>query len=234
VFFFANTDTEKSADLNVAFPGIKGRPWRWDPETGGRTPYPTGNPQALPISLQPQGSLLLVFQSDDAQPNAPSAAYPQAGEPANLRTVSTLDGPWQASFRPANNGTPFARVLPTLLDLSKQAEDHALSAFAGEVTYTRDFTLPAVGPFVLDLGEVNSVSQLTVNGKDLGMRWYGAHRYDISSALQAGNNSIKITVYTVLANMMKAQKDNPSAKRWSFWFKPIPTGLVGPVVLAQP
>ena len=235
VFFFANTDTEKAASINVSFPGIQGSPWRWDPETGARSPYPVSNPQALPISLQPQGSLLLVFQRDaDAQSVAPSAAYPQAGEPVNLRTLSTLNGPWQASFHPANNGAPFARVLPKLIDLSKQADDPALSAFAGSVTYTQDLTLPAVGPLVLDLGEVNSVSQLTVNGKDLGTRWYGEHRYNISAALHVGNNTIKITVYTVLANMMKAQKNNPSAKHWSFWFKPIPAGLVGPVVLAQP
>ena len=234
VFFFANTDTQRTVSMNVTFPAIKGNPWRWDPETGARQPYPAATARALPISLQPQQSLLLVFQKDAAaRPDPAGFAYPQAGEPANLHTVATLTAPWQVSFRPANSGVPFARAMPALVDLSLQA-DPALSAFAGSVTYTQGFTVANAEPLVLDLGEVNSVSQVSVNGKDLGTQWYGAHRYNISSAVRVGKNVVTITVYTVLANMMKAQKTDKSAQRWAFWFKPIPTGLVGPVTLARP
>ncbi|MDX2024623.1 MAG: glycosyl hydrolase [Deltaproteobacteria bacterium] len=239
VFFFANTSTEQDAALKVAFPTTQGTPWRWDPQTGERTPYPAGNPQALPITLQPQQSLLLVFEKSaprlaEGGVERLSTAYPAPGEPIKLRPLTTLDGPWQASFHPANKGAPFARVMTKLLDLSKQSDDRDLATFAGTVTYTQGFTLPATGPMVLDLGEVNSVSSVSVNGVDLGTQWYGHHRYNISPALKVGGNTVTITVHTVLANMMKNMKDNASAQHWAFWFKPIPAGLVGPVVLAQP
>jgi hypothetical protein len=192
----------------------------------------------LPITLQPQHSLLLVFQKSSLQNTASNgftaAAYPQPGEPAKLRVLAALDGPWQASFHPANKGTPFTRWLPKLFDLSQQTADPALATFAGSIKYTQSFTLPTTGPFVLDLGEVNSVSQVSVNGMDLGTQWYGHHRYNITPALMVGHNTVTITVHTVLANMMKSLKGDPSAQKWAFWFKPIPTGLVGPVVLSQP
>ncbi len=234
VFFFANTDTETPATFTAGFAQVKGQPWRWDPATGHRQPYPHVSGTDLRIHLEPQASLLLVFQKDGGSTTpSPATAWPLAGDPAALSPWQPLNGPWQADFRPANAGAPFARSLGKLVDLSVQ-DDPALSTFGGVVTYTTNFTAPASGRLVLDLGEVHSASQVEVNGQNLGMRWWGRHRYDMSGALKAGTNSVSIKVFTVLANLMKAKKDDPMAQRWASWFKPIPTGLVGPVLVSEP
>ena len=38
---------------------------------------------------------------------------------------------------------------------------------------------------------------------------------------------------TVVANYARSLKDNPAAKRWTWWYPPISAGLVGPVKLIQ-
>lgn len=236
VFFFANTHTEQPASFTAWFPGAAGTPWLWDPETGSRKPYQRGGGNELPIHLEPQASLLLVFeehQRSESQTTRALGVWPTPGAAVKLAPVATLQGPWQADFRVANAGPVFTEELPALRDLSL-AEDPRLSAFGGTITYTTTFASPDAGPLILDLGEVHSASQVSVNGQDLGSRWWGRHRYDLSPALKRGDNTIVITVHTVLANLMKAKKDDASAQRWAFWFKPIPAGLVGPVVLARP
>jgi hypothetical protein len=74
-----------------------------------------------------------------------------------------------------------------------------------------------------------------LNGKPLGVRWYGQHLYDTRGVLQTGRNRLEIKVTVMLGNYVKSlQSNNAVAKRWAGWFPPIPAGLVGPLQLAAP
>ena len=85
----------------------------------------------------------------------------------------------------------------------------------------------------LDLGEANGVTTVRLNGQPLGVRWWGRHLYDLGDALKAGVNSLEVEVTTVAANYVKSLEDNPAAHRWTWWYPPITTGLVGPVRLLK-
>jgi hypothetical protein len=82
----------------------------------------------------------------------------------------------------------------------------------------------------LDLGAVYGVSEVTLNGKPVGVRWYGQHIYDISNAVKSGNNELIIKVTTVLYNHARTLDKNTGA---GFWVnrskKAVSTGLMGPV-----
>ena len=78
----------------------------------------------------------------------------------------------------------------------------------------------------------NGVSEVLVNGKRLGARWYGQHIYDISHAVKPGANELVIKVTTVLHNHMRTLDKDSCA---GFWTRPtrraVPAGLIGPVQL---
>ena len=83
----------------------------------------------------------------------------------------------------------------------------------------------------IDLGEVVGVSELLINGKSQGIRWYGDHSYNLDVSLNAGKNELHIKVTTVLGNYLKSLEDNPVSKRWIRWQKYRSQGLIGPVRL---
>ena len=76
-------------------------------------------------------------------------------------------------------------------------------------------------------------AEVALNGKPLGVRWYGRHIYDGRDALKQGKNTLEIKVTTVLSNYLRSLKDNPNAMRFGHWYQPKPAGLVGPVRLVR-
>jgi hypothetical protein len=141
--------------------------------------------------------------------------------------------PWDVDLRPAG-GRPFHRSIPQLFDLSLAANDPEIAGFGGIAVYRAEFEWPDETRTVLGLGAVHGVSSVRLNGKELGARWWGRHLYDAAGALAKGRNVLEIEVTTTLGNRMRTLKDSPVAKGWSWWFPPIPMGLVGPVQLMKP
>jgi hypothetical protein len=137
------------------------------------------------------------------------------------------------ALRPAG-GEPFHRRFPQLFDLSLAAGDPEVAGFGGVALYRAEFDWTDETRTVLGLGTVHGVSSVRLNGKDLGVRWWGRHLYDATGVLARGRNVLEVEVTTTLGNRMRSLKDNPVAKSWSWWFPPISMGLVGPVQLMKP
>jgi len=231
IVLFANTSSSETVAFRAWFPSPEARPWRWDPETGDRAPYPVEEGiGALWIRLEPSESLLLVFEPGGGDlPEVEPAPVRPSLSPSEWRTVS---GAWEASFRHAVGDHAFERTLRPLEDLSL-SPDPALATFAGVITYQTTFEVPDTRFDRLDLGEANGVTAVKLNGEPLGVSWWGRHLYDTAGALQEGVNTLEIEVTTVAANYVRSLEDNPAAKRWSWWYPPISAGLVGPVRLLK-
>jgi hypothetical protein len=230
IVFFANTSETETVAFRAHVRGAGSHPWRWDAETGARAPYPTEETGALWIRLEPSESLLLVFEPE-------GAGLPDV-EPVTLRPSTpsvewkTLAGPWEATFQHAIDGHTFERVIRPLEDLSL-SDDPELASFAGTVTYRTTFELENIGFDRLDLGDANGVTRVTLNGTPLGVSWWGRHLFDVTGALREGANTLEVEVTTVAANAVHSLEDNPAAHRWTWWYPPISTGLVGPVRLLK-
>ena len=76
-----------------------------------------------------------------------------------------------------------------LVDLGL-SKDRRFSTFAGTAVYTATFDVKNTDLSMLNLGTVHGVSEVTLNGKDLGVRWWGEHVYDASSILEKGEITI--------------------------------------------
>jgi hypothetical protein len=200
----------------------------------------TGSTASTPViprdtgSTGPEESAVSAPATTGLSSPGPSAASPAGETPARPgKDALPIVAPWEVDLRPAD-GTPFHRTLPQLFDLSLAANDPEVAGFGGVALYHAEFEWADETSSVLGLGTVYGVSSVRLNGRELGVRWWGRHLYDASGALSKGHNVLEVEVTTTLGNRMRSLKDNPVAKSWTWWFPPIPMGLVGPVQLMKP
>ena len=150
-----------------------------------------------------------------------------------------ITGPWDLRF-PPNWGAPAQVTLDKLVSWSEHA-DPGVKHFSGTATYYKTFSVPAgmLGKdsrIYLDLGKVQVMAQVGLNGKDLGLLWKPPYRVEITDALKAGDNNVEIRVTNLWVNRMIGDEDLPedsdrnpdgTLKAWPQWVldgKPSPTG----------
>jgi hypothetical protein len=219
LFLLANTSLSEHISLDAAFQvDERLHPWIWDPETGEKMPYPTpGSRHQLKLELPRATSVIIVFEPESGGSQLQLMDYSQQGE--------ELDGAWQVHLNHLNGETQKLK-LNSLADLAENEQTHA---FAGEAVYKKNIRIDSGDYRYMDLGDVQGISELTLNGKFLGIRWYGAHRYDIGGVLQPGENTLSIKLTTIAGNYLKSLKDNPVAMAWTRHQDYYPMGILGPV-----
>lgn len=219
LFFMANTSLSAHISVQAEFQ-VKGnlRPWTWNPENGGRLLYPTkGSNSQVPLELPPATSMLIVFDSgNDGVPYQPVKFGQQEKE---------LAGTWRLRLNHIN-GKKQQLELDRLIDLIELEETRE---FAGDVVYEQTIAIESDQYRYIDLGDVKGISELILNGEFIGMKWYGAHVYDVGDVLNLGENEMSVKITTILGNYLKSLKDNPVAMRWTGRQEYHSMGMLGPV-----
>jgi hypothetical protein len=224
--FFVNSRRDTAIHVATAVPGVTGNPLRWDPATGKKQPQPQHADGSLDLRLGPLESALVIWESGTETKRSRVAA-----ERADNSAVKTLAN-WSARFSPVADSQAFVLPRFELQDLSEHP-DNRVASFGGQVTYRTEFEADADARRWLDLGVAQGSMEVRLNGELIGTSWYGRGVYDLSGYLLDQTNTLEITLATHLANYMKAQTNDPVAQRWTFWFPPIPAGLIGPVTLSE-
>jgi hypothetical protein len=106
--------------------------------------------------------------------------------------------------------------------------DFGLSFYSGGLKYSRKLKLADVRPthkVYLDLGDVRTSAEVKVNGKPVGVRLARPFVFDVSDAVQTGDNEIEVEVLNTLANFMSAGPTKYVYKGQTV------SGLLGPVKL---
>ena len=159
---------------------------------------------------------------------------------SGLPAPITLVGPWRVRFP---SGVSQAHDWPQLISWSENSDD-AVRHFSGTASYETQFHLPAekLGPgrrLTLDLGRVEVIAEVRVNGKDLGTLWKRPFAVDITDAVSPGSNTIEIKVTNNWWNRLVGDDKLPANQRTTFTTAPprsprkalLPSGLLGPVTL---
>ena len=152
--------------------------------------------------------------------------------------VTTLAGPWNVSF-PEGWGMPGQMTIDALKPWKELGTTPEAKAFSGTADYTIDFALDKVDEgtiVVLDLGRVESLAKVEVNGKDFGDVWSPPYRVPLTGAVKAGKNTLKVSVTDTWYNRLVFDAGQPEAKRRT-WTIAGPkkgsalhdSGLIGPV-----
>ena len=150
-----------------------------------------------------------------------------------------IPGPWRLSFTPGK-AAPEPVVLHQLVSWSDHP-DAAIRGYSGTATYRTRFEVPAalVGPsrrLTLDLGQVEVMASVKLNGKDLGVLWKAPYSVDVTGVVRPGSNELEIGVVNLWINRQIADESLPedsernpdgTLKKWPDWVnqgKPSPTG----------
>ena len=150
-----------------------------------------------------------------------------------------FNGDWDVAFSPKDGGPEHVKF-DKLISWSDHP-DKGVKYYSGTATYTKKFTVPADQiakdrRFLLDLGRVEVMAEVKLNGKDLGILWKTPYRVDISGAIQPGENTLEVKVVNLLINrqigdefLPEDSDRNPDGtlKSWPKWLlegKPSPTG----------
>ncbi len=156
-----------------------------------------------------------------------------------LPRTQEIVGPWQIRFAPEAGG-PGEVTFPMLEDWSKRPED-GIRFYSGTAVYKTSFTVePASGEvgWILDLGKVEVMAEVTLNGRNLGTLWKTPYRVDLSSAIRPGKNELELKVVNLWINRQIGDQNLPEDSQrkgdgtlvsWPEWLlqgKPSPTGRV--------
>ena len=197
IYFIANQREEtRTFTASLRISGRK--PECWNPVTGEiqtEVAYAENNGRTeLTLTLAPNESTFVVFQSE-AQPIPlveRVARFSLQHVPLDL-TELTVTFP--------SIGKTVKRT--TLFDWSKEA-DEAIRYYSGTALYHTTFEwkgVPAKEVF-LNLGEVNNIATVRVNGVDCGTVWTAPYQARITTALKKGTNVLEIEVTNTWANAL--------------------------------
>lgn len=192
---------------------IAARSFETSQKPRGVTPIPAMGPAAsnLPEPVPPPDlQLLSAEESVLLWQNGVYIASFQDGTKisATIATIAppaTVSGPWHVAF-PAGRGAPVAITMEKLASLSSHSDD-GVRYFSGTATYSRQLYVPvefiaAAKRVFLDLGKVQALAEVTVNGMNLGILWKPPFRIDITEAVRAGDNLLRIQVTNTWPNRL--------------------------------
>jgi len=209
-----------------------------DPETISFPIAPGIEPEAE-VHYGDNGKLLVeAWQGGRYALKTASGRLLQAQAPA-LPPPLEISGSWELRF-PPNWGAPERVALDKLISWSEHG-DPGVKYFSGQATYTKTITVPGemIGKdrrIYLDLGKVQVIAKVKLNGKDLGILWKPPYRLDVTRALRAGGNTLEISVANLWINRMIGDEQLPedsdrnpdgTLKAWPRWVqegKPSPSG----------
>lgn len=185
----------------------------------------------------PQTSLdpveLVIYQNGSYQISTADGKARQVAV-KNLPEPLSISGPWSVSFAP-NRGAPAMTVMDELVSWSRH-DDEGIKHFSGEAVYRKKFHYESSLPpelvksrrIYLDLGKVEVMAAVKVNGKDAGIAWKAPYRLDVTDVIRPGENTLEIKVVNLWINRMigdeSLPEDSPrqadgTLKEWPSWLK---------------
>jgi len=116
-----------------------------------------------------------------------------------------LDGSWELRF-PDGWGAPEKAMLPELASWTEHPH-YDIKHFSGTASYIKEFGIPAESlgedrRVELDLGHVQVIAEVVLNGKELGVLWKAPYAVDVSGAIRPGTNRLEIRVTNLWPNRL--------------------------------
>ena len=209
----------------------------WDLQTGKRYALPLDEDGSYTFDLGPVESVLVVFEK--TKPIDLPTWQPLHQRIKNISSMDLSDN-WDIELRHSLLHDTLITHFDTLFDL-KDNENY--QHFCGTIVYRKIMDMgrdvARNDSTILDLGLVEGVSEVFVNGQSAGVQYFGRRIYDITDDLQDGENNLEVHVTTTMGNYLKtfSREENPTT--WVYVNHPRrdqplqPQGLLGPVRLYQ-
>jgi hypothetical protein len=166
---------------------------------------------------------------------------------ANAQRKYVIDGEWKVSFT-KGWGAPESVILPELTSWTNN-KNTGVKYYSGIGTYQKTFQFQNTSPLskdekiFIDLGNLSKVGEVWMNGRSLGITWAKPYKFDITSVIKNGSNTLRVEIANVWSNRLTGDaitgekytstniKGNGESPR--SWAKVplIESGLLGPVII---
>ncbi len=256
--YFVSHQENRQMDMDCTFRIAGKYPELWDPETGSMRVLPEfvekDGRTSVPLRFEPMQSWFVVFK--DIIQNPVASSQKQNRNFPELKAVTEIAGAWEVQFDPkwgpfdsAQGRRSSEFVFEKLEDWRKSAEQ-GIKYYSGTAVYRKafqmtnsDFRMPienkesasahlAFGnrhsKIYVDLGQVEVMARVRVNGKDCGIAWKPPYLVDITGAVRAGSNDLELSVVNLWINRLIGDeqlpldsnwKDFETLLEWPDWFK---------------
>ncbi len=220
--------TVKTLQIDYAIKGHMFHAEGQDPDTLNLSVLEEAAP-ASTLAVMPDHTLRLLAWQNGMYQVRTAAGKTLARSVAALPAPREIAGPWSLMF-PPNLGAPTRVILDHLISWN-QHDNPGIRDFSGTAAYRTAFAVPADfvsknQAFSLDLGDVQVIADVMLNGKDLGILWKPPYRADVSSAIKPGINTLQVKVTNLWINRMIGDENLPedsnrsgdgTLKSWPAW-----------------
>ena len=188
----------------------------WDPYTGKISMaggIEVNAQDSLRMTLEPGKSMFVVL-------NHGKSNYKK--EPfyvAKSSVTKPVGDEWDVELKPKMD-EPFSLNSFKLKDFS-ESDDERLNFFAGTATYTATVQvdkgdLSKDKRVVIDLGELNDLAEVMINGKKACTLWYPPYKADVTGFLKPGANTLSVAVTTNWANRLIGDERYEPDFEWGY------------------
>lgn len=173
-----------------------------------------GDSTYVNLTLLPDESVFVIF------PKNKNNKYKDILLPAIdiiQESEKIVGGSWKIDFEPKLDAA-FEQEFTILSDFSQHTEP-SIKYFSGTATYKKDIEIGDLSMgedkrIILDLGELNDIAEVKINGTDVGVLWYPPYKMDITSWLKLGNNMLEIAITNNWANRLIGDDQYPADFEW--------------------
>jgi hypothetical protein len=233
-WYFVCADRETPFSGEVEF-NCTGRVEIWNPVSGTVKEIPSTQQDGktrMDIVLSRAECAFVVFHHD----GKPSQAKPQQEVTSTLLSEQT----WTVSF-PEGWGIDAPLTITSLKPWHEMISSAEGKAFSGTATYRTTLHMDKVekgANYTLQLGKVEMIAVVRLNGQELGTLWTEPYQANITKALKKGDNTLEIDVTSSWFNRLVYDAGLPEAERKT-WVISGPrkeeklraNGLLGPVMV---
>jgi hypothetical protein len=242
IYFLTNQSNERiSITPSFRVDGMK--PQLWNAVTGeirkfeefsvknGRT--------TVPIQLEAQQSWLIVFtnNTDENIKPALSSNFPV------FKKVTRIGGPFTVDFINKKIGPAKKQYFDSLSDWT-MLDDEKIKYYSGSAVYQTTFNIDKKhinGELYINLGKVEVMAEVKINGNIAGGVWDFPYRLNITKLVKQGGNKLEVKVVNLWRNRLIRDKSLPVNERFTWTLekhdeiksteKLRPSGLLGPVTI---
>ena len=234
--YWVSTSDKTNSVKKVSFRLTGKKPEIWNPVSGEIYPasYKVENGRTeVTLRMSPEDALFIVFRGRTGKKSL------ELAEPVET-TLATVEGEWKVKFQ-SGRGAPAEAVFSTLTPWNEN-EDPGIKYFSGTAEYSINFKaeeqwLKDDAELWLDLGEVENLAEVLLNGKSLGIVWKKPFRVKLGDALKTGENELKVKVTNLWVNRLIGDQQPDVTKPITYTTQAfyradsrlLPSGLLGPV-----
>jgi hypothetical protein len=238
--YFLTNQSQEVVNFEPSFRVTGMKPQLWDAVTGEiRTlnEYTEKDGRiSVPIKMEAHQSWFIVFSNNIKNVDK---GYPQNFP--GFKEIQTIDNDWMVDFQNKEIGPKTPVKLESLTDWSS-SDNEKIKYYSGTAIYETSFEIsdiPENEDLFLDLGEVDVMAEVKLNGKDLGGVWMAPYRLNATNILQKGTNKLEIEVVNLWRNQLIKDKKLPKEERYTWLLvddiraneEPHSSGLLGPVTI---